>query len=199
MCTCPRGMLFGYGLTVLAVCNIEGNLPVTQHWITRLSFLQIFEMLFVTVSGVRALLIRCEFTLKIAWCFFTLIFKLRIIQLVFQCMYLNTFKVNIVKWHFYFKPRLEKIPHFNQPGSLFEGGVVEYEYSSERYFIFECQHYKGQKCMKHIKWRRWRVCNYYNKTEHYHLQYFWAFPRCKGICAARTVCIGLPKFCMGSQ
>ena len=70
-------------------------------------------------------------------------------QLVFQSIFLSTFKVNIGKWHFYSKPRLEKIPHFNQPGSLFEGGVVEYEYSSERYFIFECQHYKGQKCMKH--------------------------------------------------
>ena len=69
-------------------------------------------------------------------------------QLVFQSIFLSTFKVNIGKWHFYSKPRLEKIPHFNQPGSLFEGGIVEYEYSSERYFIFECQHYKGWKCMK---------------------------------------------------
>ena len=68
-------MLFGYGLTVLAVfqrtvCNIEGNLPDTQHWITRLRFLQIFEMSFHAVSGVRAILISCEFTPKNSLVFF---------------------------------------------------------------------------------------------------------------------------------
>ncbi len=41
---------------------------------------------------------------------FTLCFQVRIMQLVFQSTYLISLKVNIVKWHFYFKPRLIKDP-----------------------------------------------------------------------------------------